>query len=303
MIGGGCATERLPVERVTDRPPLGAAELNVTVPVALLPPLTLDGVMARDSSDGAVGAAARLMNADLVMPPAFASTSTVVKTLVALVVIGKLVELLPAGTLTVGGTCRSAGLLLVNVTTPPPAGADVTSWTMPCVEVPLTMSVGLTLNPASVGVAADPGRISSSLACVPAVKPRPAWTRTYDVAATDGAVIVKVALVLPAGTVTFGGTTTWPSMLPVRRIVAPPEGAGAVSVTVPVVVAPAVMLAAASVSDASAAGVAVPGGATVSHNDGERYDSAPYPESIRTRVAAATGEVATLKDAPVPPAG
>src|SRR4051812_35507752 len=92
-------------------------------------------------------------------------------------------------------------------------------------------------------------------------------------------------------------------MLPLRRIVAPPEGAGAVSVTVPVVVPPPAMLAEASDSDASAAGVAVPGGATVSHNDGERYDSAPYPESIRMRVAAATGEVVMLKDAPVPPAG
>ena len=177
-IGGGWATDRLPVARVTDIPPLGAAELSCTVPVALLPPVTLAGATANDTSDGAVGPAARLMNADLVMPPALASTSTVVKTLVAVVVIGKLVELLPAGTLTVGGTWRTAGLLLVNVTTPPPGGADVTSWTVPWVEVPLTMSVGLTLNPASVGVAADPGRISSSLACVPAVNPRPAWIRT-----------------------------------------------------------------------------------------------------------------------------
>src|SRR5205085_12693619 len=47
----------------------------------------------------------------------------------------------------------------------------------------------------------------------------------------------------------------------------------------------------------------VPGGATISHKDGERYDSAPYPESIRMRVAAATGDVVMSKDAPVPPAG
>src|SRR3954454_6816298 len=176
-IGGGWATDWLPVARVTNTPPLGAAELSCTVPVALLPPATLAGAMANDTSDGAVGPAARLMNADLVPPPALASTSTVVKALVARVVIGKLVELLPAGTLTVGGTWRTAGLLLVKFTTPPPAGAEVTSWTVPCVEVPLTMSVGLTLNPASV-VAVEPGRISSSLACVPAVNPRPSWIRT-----------------------------------------------------------------------------------------------------------------------------
>src|SRR3954451_10715912 len=176
-MGGTWATDELPVASVTDIPPLGAAELSATVPVALLPPATLAGAIANDSSEGAVGPAARLMNADLVTPPALASTSTVVKTLVALVVIGKLVELLPAGTVTVGGTWRTAELLLLNVTTPPPAGADVTSWTVPWVEVPLTMSVGLTLNPASVGPA-DPARISSSLACVPAVNPRPAWIRT-----------------------------------------------------------------------------------------------------------------------------
>src|SRR3954454_22431768 len=104
MIGGTWATDELPVARVTDRPPLGAAELSATVPVALLPPGTLAGAMANDTSDGAIGPPARLTNADLVTPPALASTCTVVKTLVALVVIGKLVELLPAGTLTVGGT-------------------------------------------------------------------------------------------------------------------------------------------------------------------------------------------------------
>jgi len=119
--------------------------------------------MASDANDGAVAPAARLTNADLVTPPALASTSTVVKTLVDVVVIGKLAELLPAGTLTVGGTWRTAGLLLVNVTEPPPAGAELTSWAVPCVELPLTMSVGLTLNPESVGPA-DPARISSSLA-------------------------------------------------------------------------------------------------------------------------------------------
>ena len=135
--------------------------------------------MASDANDGAAAPAARLTNADLVTPPALASTSTVVKTLVAVGgwTPGSSVELLPAGTLIVGGTWRTAGLLLVNVTAPPPTGADVTSCTMPCVDVPLTMSVGLTLNPASVGPA-DPGRIWSSLACVPAVNPRPAWIRT-----------------------------------------------------------------------------------------------------------------------------
>ena len=39
-------------------------------------------------------------------------------------------------------------------------------------------------------------------------------TTSRGAVVTCGAVIVKSALMLPAATVTFGGVTTWPSMLP-----------------------------------------------------------------------------------------
>ena len=89
-----------------------------------------------------MGFAARLMNSDLVTPPALASMRTVVKLATALVVIVKLVALLPAGTETLAGTWTSAGLSLVSVTTPPPAGAGTTSWTLPVVEAPPTTTSG-----------------------------------------------------------------------------------------------------------------------------------------------------------------
>ena len=87
--------------------------------------------------------------------------------------------------------------------------------------------------------------------------------------------IGKSALRLPAGTITLGGkhdgVTTCPCMLPHTETAAPPAGAGAVSVTVPVVLTPPRILADASVRDAilGAAG-GLPGGTTVNPAPGDR---------------------------------
>jgi len=63
--------------------------------------------------------------------------------------------------------------------------------------------------------------------------------KTQCGAFTSGAeVVVKVALTLPAGTVTLGGVITWPSILPCKETTAPPAGAGEVSFTVPVTLLP-----------------------------------------------------------------
>ena len=72
---------------------------------------------------------------------------------------------------------------------------------------------------------------------------------------------MKVALMLPAGTVTFGGVITWPSILPCKVTRAPPAGAAEVSLTVPVTVLPASTDGWLSVSDERlGAGVGLPAG-------------------------------------------
>ena len=102
--------------------------------------------------------------------------------------------------------------------------------------------------------------------------PYDAWIMTQKGTVTCPAVIVKLALVAPAGTVTPpDGVTTSPSILPFTQTDAPPAGAGAVSVTVPVVVCPPSTLGAATVTVARlGAGAGAPTGSSVSHVSGAR---------------------------------
>src|SRR5215813_4067457 len=109
--------------------------------------------------------------------------------------------------------------------------------------------------------------------------------RTNRGAFTCGALIVNVAVVLPAGTVTFCGVTTVPSMLPLSQTKAPPAGAGPVSVTVAVVVVSPRMVVFARVRDARlGAGAGLPAGKRVSQLSGALYPSKAVPELMTTRV-------------------
>src|SRR5438094_10025375 len=84
---------------------------------------------------------------------------------------------------------------------------------------------------------------------------------------------VKVALVLPAGTVTLAGTVAAPVLLLDKLTTAPPLGAGPLSVTVPVEELPPVTLDGLRLREESV------GGATVS--EGERV-GAVDPEIAAT---------------------
>ncbi len=56
-LAGTLATAVFPLESETSAPPLGAADVNVTVPVEPFPPTTVEGLAATVDSDAAVGAA------------------------------------------------------------------------------------------------------------------------------------------------------------------------------------------------------------------------------------------------------
>jgi hypothetical protein len=69
-------------------------------------------------------------------------------------------------------------------------------------------------------------------------------------------VMLKVAVVAPAGTMMLAGTVAMLVLLLTKRIMAPPEGAGALSVTVPVETEPPLTLVGLRVNELSAGNVA-----------------------------------------------
>ena len=63
----------------------------------------------------------------------------------ALVVMVNVAVVAPAATVTLAGACAAAVLLLESVTTAPPAGAGLSSVTVPVEDTPPSTDVGLTL--------------------------------------------------------------------------------------------------------------------------------------------------------------
>jgi hypothetical protein len=94
---GTVATEKLLVASVTDIPPAGAGELRNTVPVALVPPGTVVGLIVIDCRrGGAFGSGLTLTKIDFVTPSAVANTFPPVgRPVTALVAIPKLLVLFP----------------------------------------------------------------------------------------------------------------------------------------------------------------------------------------------------------------
>jgi hypothetical protein len=247
-LEGTVATEVFPLVSVTTAPPEGAFPLSVTVPVELFPPLTLVGF--RVSEERVTAAAGVTVSvADWFAPPYVPEIETLVfcDTLVVLTL--KVALVLPAATVTLEGTVATDVFPLVSVTTVPPEGAVPLRVTVPVESLPPVTLVGFRVS--EERVTAPPGvtvKLADSIA--PPYVPEMATLVLVD---TLSVLTVKVALVARAGTVTLDGmfaTNVFP--LP-RGTTAPPEGAFALRVTVPVELFPPLTLVGFKVSEEMAA--------------------------------------------------
>lgn len=175
---------------------------------------------------------------------------TEVFTATGVVVIVKVALVAPAGMVTLAGTRATAVLLLDKVTIEPPVAAFPLSVTVPVELVPPTTEFGdlLTVyNEATFTV-----RVAFTLA------PRVAVMTEVAVEATPKVVTVKVADVLPAGTVTLAGTVAAAVLLLFSVTDAPPVGAALARVTVPVeLLPPATFVGLSDTLDTPAVGVTV----------------------------------------------
>src|SRR5207249_2430612 len=147
----------------------------------------------------------------------------------AVVLIVKVAVVLAAGTVTLEGTLAAA-LLLESATCAPPAGAGPLSVTVPVDDcVPPVTLVGFNVSEETVGRG---GGVTVSEADRSEERREGERVNGGD-AATAVVLIVKVAVVLAAGTVTLEGTLD-AALLLESATCAPPAGAGPLSVTVPV---------------------------------------------------------------------
>lgn len=169
----------------------------------------------------------------LVTPPALAVMVTGVDAATVAVVIVNVALLAPCATVALPGTVAAAVLLLASATAKPPVGAAAVSATVPCDAFPPVTLVGLTDRDdrdAAGGGAVGGVSVSDAVRVAPPYDP--VIVTPLD-AATDSVVIVNVALVLPAASVTLAGTVATPVLLLESVTTAPPDGAAALSVAVP----------------------------------------------------------------------
>ena len=233
-LEGTVATEVLLLESETVEPPEGAAELRVTVPVELFPPLTLVGFNETEERF-TTGVPVTVRKACATLDPSVAVIADVRLPLMDVVVTVNEALVLPAATVTLLGTLAKLNSLESD-TVAPPEGAGPSRVSVPCDDEPAVTLMGFNVTV----VTANAGVMFTS-AC-PASDPSVAVIVATVFEVTDDVVTVKVAVVLPAGTVTLPGTLAELLLLE-SVITAPPEGAAVVRVTVPVELRPAATVA------------------------------------------------------------
>lgn len=169
------------------------------------------------TDSAAVGIGVTVSAVVRVTAPSLAVIVADVDVVTVLVVIGKVAINAPAATVTFAGTV-AAELLLVRATVHPPVGAAAVRRTVPCEAVPPVTVVGLTDTVESDVNGIAGVRVSAALAVAP---PYVAVMVAVVDALTLEVLMVKVALVAPAGTVTLAGTVAEMSLL-ARETKAPP---------------------------------------------------------------------------------
>jgi hypothetical protein len=151
------------------------------------------------------------------------------------VVTVKVALVCPAGTVTLAGTVAAAVLLLEIETRTPPLGAGALSATLPVEKDPPMTPAGFSESEVRVGPGGGCGvTVSDAVWVTPA---KVAEMMTEVEAVTGEVVTLKTAVAAPAapaGTVTLAGTVVKVVLLLDRETTAPPLGAGALNVRLPV---------------------------------------------------------------------
>ena len=212
----------------TARPPVGAGPLIVTDPVTEVPPMTVVGLRDKPLTKGEV----MVRFAETVVPPSDAEIEAVVVLATGVVVTGNVALVAPLGTVTVAGT-TALELPEMRFTMIPPLGAGPLRVNVPVDEVPPMTEVGATERPAGTGGVI----VSVALAVTP---PSVAEIVAFVVKDTAEVLMLKVAVVCPANTVTCAGGTALRLLEP-KTTTIPPLGAGPFNVTVPLEDVPPVM--------------------------------------------------------------
>jgi hypothetical protein len=170
--------------------------------------------------------------------------------LTARVVIVKVAVVAPAATVTFAGTTALV-LLLESAIIAPALGAPLVNVTVPCDALPPVTVVGLTLTEdrlAGTGGGGGGPTLSDAVLVTPL---KDAEIVTLLVVLTVTVLMVKLALVEPAATVTLAGVEATPGLLLDAVTSAPPLGAALLNVTVPCELFPPTRLVGFSDSDES----------------------------------------------------